>query len=51
MTSATLYPFQKCVRGHDLTGDDSFVAQPNGNRRCRNGKPYRRRHNLTKCRS
>lgn len=35
MTSATLYPFQKCVRGHDLTGDESFIAQPNGNRRCR----------------
>lgn len=35
MTSATLYPFSKCEKGHDLTGDDAFIYDSTGSRRCR----------------
>ena len=33
--SATLYPFSRCERGHDLSGDDAFIQQANGYRKCR----------------
>lgn len=35
MTSATLYPFSRCEAGHDLTGDDAFIYDSSGTRRCR----------------
>jgi hypothetical protein len=35
MTSATLYPFSKCPKGHDLTGEDAFIYDKGGNRACR----------------
>lgn len=34
-TSATNYPFAKCVNGHSLEGDDAFLVEKNGNRTCR----------------
>lgn len=33
--SATNYPFPRCERGHDLTGEDAFLQQSSGHRRCR----------------
>lgn len=35
MASATLYPFSRCERGHDLTGENAFTYDKSGNRRCR----------------
>ena len=35
MTSATLYPFKKCEKGHSLEGDDAFLYDSAGNRKCR----------------
>lgn len=35
MTSATNYPFAKCEKGHDLTGEDAFLFDSQRNRRCR----------------
>ena len=47
MTSATLHPFPKCPKGHDVTGEDAYIYGPGGNRKCRicvseeNRKPRR----------
>lgn len=35
MTSATNYPFPKCVNQHDLSGSDAFIYDSSGNRKCR----------------
>lgn len=45
-TSATNYPFAKCVNGHDLTGDDAFLVEANGNRVCRMCASDRKRRTM-----
>lgn len=35
MTSATRHPFPRCEQGHDLTGENAYIYDRGGNRRCR----------------